>query len=193
MIYKINKRVLIEENLLNHFRDNKNAYLAGAAGLGAAGLGTYLAMSSGDHTGLDNHDKERELQQKLDAANEYDSGIRVGAPLALAGGAALVHLGLSAATGGKTAQNIANGVNFISPYAKAGLNYGWRGAKAGLNYGWRGAKAGVRAGYEEIHPNGDVIRAQREARKKAAETPSTKYNPPRQPRQPRQPRANSKI
>jgi hypothetical protein len=53
MIYKINKNVLIEESLLNHIRDNKNAYAVGAAGLGAAGLGTYLAMSSGDHTVLE--------------------------------------------------------------------------------------------------------------------------------------------
>jgi hypothetical protein len=171
MIYKINKNVLIEESLLNHIRDNKNAYAAGAAGLGAAGLGTYLAMSSGDHTGLDNHDKERELQQKLDAANEYDSGIRVGAPLALAGGAALVHLGLSAATGGKTAQNIANGI-------RSGLN--------NIN-SYRNDMANAR--------NNVLAKQQAElaARRKAAETPSTKYNPPKQPKQPRQPRAKSKI
>ena len=153
MIYKINKRVLIEENLLNHFRDNKNAYLAGAAGLGTAGLGTYLAMSGGDHTGLDNHDKERELQQKLDAANEYDSGIRVGAPLALAGGAALVHLGLSAVTGGKTAQNVINGV-------RSGLN--------NIN-SYRNDMANARASVLAKQ------QAYREAVKKAAETPSTKY------------------
>jgi hypothetical protein len=29
MIYKINKNVLIEESLLNHIRDNKNAYAVG--------------------------------------------------------------------------------------------------------------------------------------------------------------------
>ena len=151
MIYKINKRVLIEENLLNHFRDNKNAYLAGAAGLGAAGLGTYLAMSGDDHTGLDNHDKERELQKELDEKNAYDSGIRVSAPLALAGGAALVHLGLSAASSGNIGKNISSGLNKVNAYRNDMAN----------------ARNNILARQQ----------AAAEARKKAAETPSTKYKP----------------